>query len=84
MGRHALTTEDLNKLVGQKFNFWTVLAFDGRKNLISNKSRYYQITYKCQCDCGAIKSVRRLHLLTGQSKSCRGCSAKRWAESRTK
>lgn len=53
-------------LIGQQFNYWTVLEYDKEKS--STKRKYWI----CKCKCGTIKSVRSDQLKNGQSKSC-GC-----------
>lgn len=55
-------------LSGKRFNYWTVLELDEVKNGISK--------WKCQCDCGKIKSVYGTNLTRGLSKSC-GCQSSR-------
>ena len=49
--------------VGQKYGKWLVLGrySDGRG-------------WKCQCECGAVKPVRAVHLFTGASTSCHRCA----------
>lgn len=54
-----------NDLTGQKFNRLTVLELDEER---SGRRTYW----KCQCDCGTIKSVRSDGLISGTTKSC-GC-----------
>lgn len=54
----------MKDLTGMKFNRWTVLRFDERRN-----KNYY---WMCECECGTIKSVNGCHLPRGASKSC-GC-----------
>ena len=59
----------MNKLIdleGQRFGFWLVLKRD-----INNKSGHAQ--WRCQCDCGSIKSVTSNSLRTFNSTSC-GCN----------
>ena len=50
---------------GDRFGMWTVLERDG-----SNKDN--RALWKCQCDCGTIKSVVGRDLRGGKSKCC-GC-----------
>lgn len=52
-------------LTGQKFGRWTVIERDFSKL----STRVY---WKCQCECGTIKSVLSQGLKNGTSKSC-GC-----------
>lgn len=47
-------------MIGNKYNKLTVLE--------KIDSRYY----KCQCDCGNIKKIRKDHILNNKTKSC-GC-----------
>ena len=47
-------------IIGKKFGALTVLEYEGDS------------MWKCLCDCGNIKSVRRDSLITGNTKSC-GC-----------
>ena len=54
----------MQNLIGQKFNFLTVIAGPIRKNK--------KIYWKCKCDCGNIKQVRSDQLKSGTTKSC-GC-----------
>lgn len=56
-----------NNLIGQQFGKLTVIELDEVK---SNKAgRAY---WKCQCECGNIKSIRATSLTTNQTVSC-GC-----------
>jgi hypothetical protein len=57
-----------SNIIGKKFGILTVLHEDGF--LHSGKKR--QKAYKCLCDCGNIKNIRRNNLVSGTSKSC-GC-----------
>ena len=54
----------MKDITNQKFNRWTAIKFDK----IKGKKEYWI----CQCDCGAVKSVRKEHLIRGNTKSC-GC-----------
>lgn len=58
----------LQDITGNKYNHWTVLEFDGRKG-----NDYY---WKCECDCGTIKSVNSSSLKSGRSKCCGLCAKK--------
>lgn len=53
-------------LIGQKFNYLTVIA------LLPERAKNRQKIYKCQCDCGNYINVRSSDLKTGNTKSC-GC-----------
>jgi hypothetical protein len=55
----------MESLVGKKFERLTVLEFVGVDN--HGKSKW-----KCRCDCGVEKIVRRNNLVSGSTKSC-GC-----------
>ena len=72
--KNELTVKRLRKdLTGLIFNRWTVLKYDYTEN---------RITYwKCECDCGTIKSVQGCSLKNGASKSC-GCLKKEMMEKR--
>lgn len=52
-------------LTGKKFGYLTVLGLDKEK---STNIKYW----KCQCECGTIKSVQGAHLKNGNVSSC-GC-----------
>ena len=52
-------------LTGQRFNRWTVLAFNG---VLSNG----HAQFLCRCDCGTERVVTAARLKNGNSKSC-GC-----------
>lgn len=56
----------MTDMIGKKFTRLTVIGFGERQGL---KKR---ITYRCVCECGVIKEIRRDHLLGGKSNSC-GC-----------
>ena len=55
-------------LLNQKFGRLTVLEENGRD---ANKN----VLWKCQCDCGTIKTIRGTHLTQGRVLSC-GCLQK--------
>lgn len=62
-------------LIGEKINKWTILE-------ITRQGKQAYAT--CQCECGAVKSVRVLNILYGYSKDC-GCGRKSMLrETRTK
>jgi hypothetical protein len=58
--------EEIESLIGQKFNYLTVTAISNRKK---SGNRMY---YTCLCDCGVTKDIRVDVLKTGDTKSC-GC-----------
>lgn len=58
-------------LTGQKFGRWTVLERDlnyRKEHNLKNQETYW----KCQCECGTIKTIVRGNLINGKSSSC-GC-----------
>ena len=59
-GCYNKTTRLDESIIGQKFGKLTVLEYEGDS------------MWKCKCDCGNIKSVRRDSLVTGNTTSC-GC-----------
>jgi hypothetical protein len=68
-------------LIGQRFGKWTVLERDDNYNKEHNlkgKDPYW----KCQCDCGIIKSVNGRNLKKGRSLSC-GCGIKKDLKGKT-
>ena len=66
---------NVKDLTGQKFNYLTVLEYEGRK-----KSR---TMWKCQCECGKITYVDSNSLKTGNTKAC-GChQSDGWGNNKT-
>lgn len=61
-------------ITGRKYGRWTVLNIE---------KRGYLTYYKCQCECGTIKTIHGGGLVYGKSKSC-GCLAREGAIKRTK
>ena len=61
---------NLIDLTGQKFGKWTVLERDLEKQRQLKTNGSY---WKCQCECGNIKSVQSSKLRRGESKSCGQC-----------
>ena len=57
----------VKNLIGQKFGKWVVLERD--YSIPAGRGAYW----KCQCDCGTIKSILGTTLIRGLSKSC-GCA----------
>lgn len=53
-------------ITGRRFGRWYVLGFDRMRN---GKSYWW-----CRCDCGTERSIRKSHLVNGESTSC-GCRA---------
>ena len=55
-------------LTGEQFGRWTVLQCAGR-------GKHGELQYKCRCECGTERIIRRSSLTSGNSKSC-GCLSK--------
>ena len=51
--------------IGKKFNRWTVLGVDEKRTRETQRTHF-----KCQCECGKIKSIYQYNLLHNKSKSC--------------
>lgn len=60
-------------LTGKRFGRLTVLGKDDTRHSLSGKSR--MVMWKCECDCGAVKSVNSRALRLGSTLSC-GCYQK--------
>ena len=60
------TEKNKPKMIGREFGRWTVL-----EKKIKGRRTYF----KCQCECGTIKTVEAGSLRSGGSQSC-GCLAK--------
>ena len=58
---------------GQRIGKLTVLSFDHKQLTPGGFVKYY---WKCKCDCGNIKVIRKSHLTEGKINSC-GCLSKR-------
>ena len=56
-------------LAGQVFGHWTVIEKTGQRQSGG-------VLWLCQCDCGTEQLVTTGHLRSGDSQSCRKCSAK--------
>lgn len=67
-------TRRIVDLTGQKFDYWTVRSKDAEK--VGLREAYWI----CECNCGAVRSVRSSKLTRGESKSC-GCKRARTRES---
>lgn len=62
----------MDDLTGMRFGKWVVLERDG-------SDIHRRALWKCQCDCGTIRSVTGKALRLGESKSC-GCTLKeKWS-----
>lgn len=66
---YNLGINNLNNLVGQKFNMLTVIKRD------TNKPK--KTFWVCRCDCGNYTSVEGTNLTSGHTKSC-GCLRDIW------
>ena len=53
---------------GDRFGMLIVLQCVGYKPALVSRINYY----RCECDCGKVKDIRRNHLLMGKTVSC-GC-----------
>lgn len=62
---HKMSSEKLNKPVGQKFGRVFVVKF-------SHRNERGHIFYLCRCECGTEWTTARHRLLNGSTKSC-GC-----------
>lgn len=51
-------------ITGKSFGKWTVLHY--------HKNKYWM----CQCECGTVKPVLKVHLQNGQNTQCKSCSRK--------
>lgn len=51
-------------MIGERFSRWMVLEL--------SRNDHGKLFYKCECDCGVIRDVRKDQLVRGVSKSC-GC-----------
>ncbi|WP_179022022.1 hypothetical protein [Winogradskyella forsetii] len=62
------TIEIKSDLTGQTFSRLKVLSYEGR-------NKQYDSLWKCECDCGTIKTIRGGVLKNGHTQSC-GCLQK--------
>ena len=67
-------SKKLPDLTGEHFGRWTVIEYAGRGN-------HGEVQYKCRCDCGTERVLRRTSLTSGNSKSC-GCLSRDVAKER--
>lgn len=67
-------SKNVRCLTGERFGRWTVCD-------VSEKNEHGESMYKCVCDCGTERILRRSSLTSGNSKSC-GCLARESAASR--
>ena len=63
-----MTGRPLENIVGRRFGKLVVVEFLGYRW----HSKNYASTWKCQCDCGSERIVKRPSLISGVIKSC-GC-----------
>lgn len=68
-------SKKLPDLTGEHFGRWTVIEYAGRGN-------HGEVQYKCRCDCGTERVLRRTSLTSGNSKSC-GCLSRDVAKERS-
>lgn len=61
-------------LTGRRFGRWLVSEYAGRGS-------HGEIQYRCHCDCGTGRVIRRTSLTSGNSKSC-GCFSREAAAKR--
>lgn len=64
-------------LLGKKFGKWTLL-----EKLLHDEDNH-DVRYKCICECGKIRLVRRYCLLRGRSTQCRSCARKTHGKTKT-
>ena len=62
-------SKELGSCVGKRFG--KLLVVERAANVV-NPSGKSVITYKCRCDCGTEKIIRKCHLVSGKIVSC-GC-----------
>ena len=67
-------SKKLPDLTGEHFGRWTVIEYAGRGN-------HGEVQYKCRCDCGTERIIRRTSLTSGNSRSC-GCLSRDTAKER--
>jgi len=58
----------LKSKIGEKFNHWTILGFNG---VVTG---YYH--YLCKCDCGKKRSLSCVRVLGDKTKQCKECYIK--------
>lgn len=63
------------KLIGERFSRWTVVDYAGVR--VSKNGREYR-QWKCVCDCGTVRAVDEMSLISHKSTSC-GCYRKEQA-----
>ena len=59
-------------MIGKRFGRLVVLELDEEQTL---KNKNHAKSYKCKCDCGNVKTVRKSNLNNGAARSC-GCLVK--------
>lgn len=65
---------DETDIVGKKFGKLTVESFS--RKVRNEKYKHNKYYYTCKCDCGNLKEVQRVNLITNHTTSC-GCLKKR-------
>lgn len=58
-------SKNVPDITGQRFGRWNVIEY-------ADRGKNGEIQYKCRCDCGTERIIRRTSLTSGNSKSC-GC-----------
>jgi len=53
-------------MTGRKYGKWLALEYVGKRG-----TNYY---WRCQCDCGNIRTVKSYNLRVGKSKNCPSCA----------
>lgn len=68
-------TQQINNIVGLKYNNWTVLGDAGTKAVSIQKNRpLYRRFYRCVCKCGKEQNVRVDALKMGMNRQCKQCA----------
>lgn len=61
---------------GDRFGSWTVIKEAKPKIVITKTRNLSKRVIECQCECGVVKLVELVGLISGRTKSC-GCSMKK-------
>lgn len=64
---------DTQDIVGTTIGHWEILEYSHKSIEYSDSHKLTRHWYKCKCECGRVKLVRRDSLIGGLSKTC-GCS----------
>jgi hypothetical protein len=72
-----MNLDNYKELIGKKFGRLTVVSLNKPKQLYypNGTKKGLVISYKCICDCGKEKDVKRWGLLSKTTQSC-GCLCK--------